>query len=396
MTIAKSNPFQTVTGTVVADQVAGATTVDVQLSSADATALGVETLRRVSVPSVPGLAFLARQGMAVTVRVGGGNLAGQIEGWTMVPQASAAATDVLALSSREANNTGITFRIVRDAGGDYVEVYDEATNAQIVRFGLATGLVLTGDLDVTGDSEFTGDVDVTGDVAVTGDSEFTGDVEVIGSTLSDTYLRTTFAFAVADVLDDTADEWLGTGGGAGVVLTIPDSATMPGRRVTVKKVDAGAGAVTLDFTPPETCDGVAPWILANQFESVTIESDGADWHVVQAYPAATVLRDIVPTTPVGYPYAVLPADQTIFAVEHVGAGDNEIDLPAATGSGRKITVVCIGVDGAGTLLIDPAGAEQINALGAGVVFAELDTLMDSVTLMDYAAGQWFVVSRSIA
>jgi hypothetical protein len=284
----------------------------------------------------------------------------------------------------------VVARCVPDAVTPYFEVYDEDGGAQIVQVDATDGITATCDLELTGDTELTGDLEVTGDVDVT------GDVEVTGDTYSDTYTGASAQFAVDAVLADAdADVWHGDATAAPITLTLPLAADADGRTITVKKVDAGVNAVNVSPSAPETFDGVAPWILANQFESVTLRSDGADWHVVQSYPAATVLRDIVPTTPVGYPYVVLPADQTIFAVEHAGAGDNVIALPPATGSGREITVVCIGIDGAGTLLIDPDLAEQINALGAGVVFAELDSLMDSVTLKDYAAGQWFVVSRSI-
>lgn len=235
----------------------------------------------------------------------------------------------------------------------------------------------------------------------------TDGVDVDGITISDALRKTTFAFAADDVLDDSADEWLGTGGAVGVTLTIPDSATMPGARKLIKKVDAGAGPVTLDFTPPETLDGVAPFALVNQYEAVTIVSDGANWHVENIHPlpvghaashapgAADDVNNIAPTTPGAYPYAVLVTDRTILAIEGAVGVDHEIELPAATGSGRRITVVCTAID-AGTLSIEPAAGEQINALGADTHFAELDAVGDCITLEDSGAGQWWQVGGRIA
>jgi hypothetical protein len=52
------------------------------------------------------------------------------------------------------------------------------------------------------------------------------------------------------------------------------------KTVTVKKVDDGVGAVTLDGYSTETIDGSETYALASQYDKVTIWCDGTEWHVI--------------------------------------------------------------------------------------------------------------------
>ena len=76
-----------------------------------------------------------------------------------------------------------------------------------------------------------------------------------------------------------------TGAGA-IAITLPP-APVPGRLCAVKKVDAGAGTVTV--TPAAgTLDGAANQVLAAQNHGVLVQFDGANWFTV-AEIAATIL-----------------------------------------------------------------------------------------------------------
>lgn len=77
----------------------------------------------------------------------------------------------------------------------------------------------------------------------------------------------------------TADGFiLATGGASGITVTLP-SATQ-GAQYVVKKIDAGAGAVTVATTSSQTIDGATTKVLSSQWASVRVVSDGTAWFVV--------------------------------------------------------------------------------------------------------------------
>jgi len=81
-------------------------------------------------------------------------------------------------------------------------------------------------------------------------------------------------------------ELLVTSGAGAIAITGP-AAPVAGRLVAVKKVDAGAGAVT--FTPAAgTIDGAASQILNAQNLGILAQFDGVNWFTV-AEIAPTIL-----------------------------------------------------------------------------------------------------------
>lgn len=63
-----------------------------------------------------------------------------------------------------------------------------------------------------------------------------------------------------------------------VTVTLPSASTK--RRLTVKKTDASGNAVTLDGAGSETIDGATTHAMTTQYESATVQSDGASWWIV--------------------------------------------------------------------------------------------------------------------
>jgi|GEM_PF-3713469 len=76
---------------------------------------------------------------------------------------------------------------------------------------------------------------------------------------------------------------LATGGAGGIAVTLPaladayDAATQSGQVLLVKKVDAGAGAVTVDGSGAETIDGGANVPLANQYDTALLVAGPNEW-----------------------------------------------------------------------------------------------------------------------
>ena len=80
-----------------------------------------------------------------------------------------------------------------------------------------------------------------------------------------------------DVTVEASDECVFVDCTAGAVLvTFPPAIQMQFARITVKKVDASANAVTLGGT----FDGSANPTLAAQYKAKTVQSDGVAWWVV--------------------------------------------------------------------------------------------------------------------
>lgn len=71
-----------------------------------------------------------------------------------------------------------------------------------------------------------------------------------------------------------------TTGGGGITLVLPAAAANSGRRITFKKVDAGAGVLTIDGASSETIDGALTAALGVQYGFMTVQSDGSNWHIV--------------------------------------------------------------------------------------------------------------------
>ncbi len=62
--------------------------------------------------------------------------------------------------------------------------------------------------------------------------------------------------------------------------TLPAASTVTGKIYHIKKIDSGAGFVTIDGNGSETIDGDLTPDITAQYESFTIVCDGSNWHVI--------------------------------------------------------------------------------------------------------------------
>lgn len=65
--------------------------------------------------------------------------------------------------------------------------------------------------------------------------------------------------------------------GGAITITLPPVAQHSSRVYTVKKIDASGNAVTVDGNGAETIDGALTAVLAAQWDSVMIVSNGTAW-----------------------------------------------------------------------------------------------------------------------
>lgn len=71
-----------------------------------------------------------------------------------------------------------------------------------------------------------------------------------------------------------------TGGGGGITRTLPTAVGHAGKEFFIKKIDSGAGPVSIATTSSQTIDGVAaPYVLANQNQYIQVMSDNANWTI---------------------------------------------------------------------------------------------------------------------
>lgn len=69
-------------------------------------------------------------------------------------------------------------------------------------------------------------------------------------------------------------------------IYLPDPATNPNRIITLKKIDSGAGWARLMANEDAGgfIDSNGFYILDARYETVTVQSDGTEWHVLCKYP----------------------------------------------------------------------------------------------------------------
>lgn len=70
---------------------------------------------------------------------------------------------------------------------------------------------------------------------------------------------------------------LATGGAGGITVTLP--APTSGKIFNIKKVDAGAGVITIS-PPSGTIDGSASRVIFSQYDSLTITSNGTNFYLI--------------------------------------------------------------------------------------------------------------------
>lgn len=110
-------------------------------------------------------------------------------------------------------------------------------------------------------------------IVIDGDFEVTGQFKGLSlNIVSKTGAYTTTA------TDDTV---LNDSSGGAYTITLPAVAsTTTGKVYTIKKTDVSANAVTVDGNGAETIDGLTTQILAAQWDSITIQSNGTSWFII--------------------------------------------------------------------------------------------------------------------
>jgi hypothetical protein len=161
---------------------------------------------------------------------------------------------------------------------------------------------------------------------------------------------TVAASTTAAVADSTYCE-LVTAGGSGVTRTLPAASSCAGREIIFVKIDAAAGALTIEGNGSETINGALNLVLSGQWDLVVLVSDGTNWvrtggNYQGALVASSTTGDV--------------ADGTYLEKVTSGSGGVTRTLPTAVGkSGKEVCLVKVDA-GAGALTIEGYASETIN------------------------------------
>lgn len=60
---------------------------------------------------------------------------------------------------------------------------------------------------------------------------------------------------------------------------LPPAAAHKSKRYAIKKIDSSGNAVTIDGADSETIDGSTTQVIASQYVTVTVVSDGSNWWI---------------------------------------------------------------------------------------------------------------------
>lgn len=94
--------------------------------------------------------------------------------------------------------------------------------------------------------------------------------------------------ATADVTLADANDYthiMVTTAASDLTVTLPTAADNEHRTYVVKKVDSGAGTVTIDGEGAETVDGETTKLLVTQYSFMRVLCDGSEWHVIDFHHA---------------------------------------------------------------------------------------------------------------
>jgi hypothetical protein len=68
---------------------------------------------------------------------------------------------------------------------------------------------------------------------------------------------------------------------AGFTISLPNAGNAKNRVITIKKISADANTLTIDTDDSSLIDGAASTTITTQWGSLTVQSDGTNWYVIQ-------------------------------------------------------------------------------------------------------------------
>lgn len=70
--------------------------------------------------------------------------------------------------------------------------------------------------------------------------------------------------------------------GSGITLTLPTAIGKGGQIIRIVQVDTGSGGVAVITTGGQTINGLSTYVLTNQWQTISMESDNANWIIISS------------------------------------------------------------------------------------------------------------------
>lgn len=131
----------------------------------------------------------------------------------------------------------------------------------------------TGNAFITDNNAYSGDYFINS--TSTRNSVLSGVVSVAG--LSTTVTTDATTSVAITTLQSTI---LLSGTSGTIVATLPTAVGVSGRMYTIKRTGTGASSYTVATTSSQTIDGSTTYTLTAQYKYITVQSDGANWHII--------------------------------------------------------------------------------------------------------------------
>jgi len=117
------------------------------------------------------------------------------------------------------------------------------------------------------------------------DAGFKLDVQGTGrytSTLLTTGIRVAYSSKSANYTTLATDEVIAVdASGAARTITLLTASSRAGQKFSIKKTDNSVNAVTINTTSSQTIDGASTYTLSNQYDGVTVISNGSNWLIIK-------------------------------------------------------------------------------------------------------------------
>lgn len=104
-------------------------------------------------------------------------------------------------------------------------------------------------------------------------------IEQLKADLLDTVVSKTVSDSPYSIL--TSDQIiLVSASGGNTTVTLPTAVGVSGKKYSIKRTDSSANTLTIGTTSSQTIDGDTSYLLVAQYDTITVVSDGANWHII--------------------------------------------------------------------------------------------------------------------
>jgi len=163
--------------------------------------------------------------------------------------------------------------------------------------------------------------------------------------------NTTYTVAI----DDRNKTILADATSSSFTINLPTAVSAGNKfRINIKKVDTSTNTVTIDPAGSETIDGRSTYILYDYNDTIRLQSDGSNWHIIASQIRGTAIIE-------SSTRSLILDDNIKLVLANASGGSITLTLPVLSACGRGWRIKIKKVDSStNPIIIDTAGAETID------------------------------------